>query len=178
MRKRLLTLGLAAVMALSLTACGGESKKSTTEAKKTTEKTTAKKTTAKKVTTEATTAAKSKKKKSKGKDITKYDIIFKDEYRNDSTGKWRLAETADNFDIEKYAVSYYDNYFKSDDEIHVFVNFTRKTTTRIADMGGILDVSIHEYVKGEEHDANEALGGMLLNEYHVDRKTGKIEKIQ
>lgn len=176
MRKRFLTLGLATVMALSLTACGGSDKKATTETKKTTEKTTAKKTTAKKVTTESTAAA--KKKKSKGKDITKYDIIFNDEYRNDTTGNWRLAETADNFDIQKYAVSYYDNYFKSDDEIHVFVNFTRKTTTRIADMGGILDVSIHEYVKGEEHDAKEALGGTLLNEYHVNIKTGKITKIQ
>lgn len=170
MRKRFLTFGLAAVMALSLTACGGESKKSTTTAKKETNKTTAKATSESKIAT--------KKKKSKGKDITKYDIIFSDDYRNDSTGKWRRAETADNFDIQKYAVSYYDNYFKKDDEIHVFINFTRKTTTRIANMGGILDVSIHEYVKGEEHDANKALEGTLLNEYHVNIKTGKISKIQ
>ena len=40
MRKRLLTLGLAAAMVLSLTACSGDSEKSTTEAKKTTEKAT------------------------------------------------------------------------------------------------------------------------------------------
>lgn len=46
MRKRLLTLGLAAAMALSFTACGGDSEKSTTEAKKTTEKITAASTTA------------------------------------------------------------------------------------------------------------------------------------
>ena len=45
-------------------------------------------------------------------------------------------------------------------------------------MGDTLDVSIHEYTKGEEHDANKALGGMLLNEYHVNIKTGKITKIQ
>ena len=52
------------------------------------------------------------------------------------------------------------------------------TTTKISDMGDTLDVSIHEYTKGEEHDANKALGGMLLNEYHVNIKTGKITKIQ
>lgn len=50
------------------------------------------------------------------------------------------------------------------------------TTTKISDMGDTLDVSIHEYTKGEEHDANKALGGMLLNEYHVNIKTGKITK--
>ena len=75
--------------------------------------------------------------------------------------------------IEKYALSYYLNYFKADDEIHVIVNFTRMTTTKISDMGDTLDVSIHEYTKGEEHDANKALGGMLLNEYHVNIKKNR-----
>ena len=129
------------------------------------------------VTTEATTE-KATQVKSKSKDITDKDIDFSSDYRNDSTGKWRIATTSDSFDIEKYALSYYLNYFKSDDEIHVIVNFTRMTTTKISDMGDTLDVSIHEYTKGEEHDADKALGGMLLNEYHVNIKTGKITKIQ
>lgn len=129
------------------------------------------------VTTEATTE-KTTQVKPKSKDITDKDIDFSSDYRNDSTGKWRIAITSDSFDIEKYALSYYLNYFKDDDEIHVIVNFTRMTTTKISDMGDTLDVSIHEYTKGEEHDANKALGGMLLNEYHVNIKTGKITKIQ
>lgn len=127
-------------------------------------------------TTESTTEE--HKPKLKSKDITERDINFQDEYRNDSTGKWRLATTSDSFDIQKYALSYYYNYFKSDDEIHILVNFTRMTTTRMAVSGNVLDVSIHEYTKGEEHDANKALGGMLLNEYHVNMNTGKISKIQ
>lgn len=71
-----------------------------------------------------------------------------------------------------------NQHFKADDEIHVIVNFTRMTTTKISNMGDTLDVSIHEYTKGEEYDAKKALGGMVLNEYHVNIKTGKITKIQ
>lgn len=127
-------------------------------------------------TTESTTEE--HKIKLKSKDITERDINFQDEYRNDSTGKWRLATTSDSFDIQKYALSYYYNYFKSDDEIHILVNFTRMTTTRMTVSGNVLDVSIHEYTKDEEHDANKALSGMLLNEYHVNMDTGKISKIQ
>lgn len=109
--------------------------------------------------------------------IEKCDIIFAGEYRNDTTGKWRLAETSSNIEIQKYALSYYRKYFKSKDEIHIVVNFANKTTTKISNMGGILDVSIHDYVKGEEHDAKSALSGTLLNEYHVNMKSGTIDKI-
>lgn len=112
------------------------------------------------------------------KDINTFDIIFAGDYRNDTTGKWKLATTSDSFDIQKYAVSYYNNYFKSDDEIHIIVNFSRMTTTKISNMGGILDISIYDYVKGEEHDAKEALSGTFLNEYHVNISSGKITKIQ
>lgn len=151
-------------------------KKSITYQENTAKETTTEETTEKLTTTESTTEE--YKSKLKSKDITEKDINFQDEYRNDSTGKWRLATTSDSFDIQKYALSYYYNYFKSDDEIHILVNFTRMTTTRMAVAGNVLDVSIHEYTKGEEHDANKALSGILLNEYHVNMDTGKISKIQ
>lgn len=105
-------------------------------------------------------------------------ITFAGDYRNDTTGKWRLATTSSDFDIQDYALSYYNKYFKAKDEIHVIVNFNRMTTTKISNMGGILDVSIHDYVKHEEHDAKKALEGTLLNEYHVDMNSGKVTKIQ
>lgn len=155
-------------------------KKESTESSTSEMTTTTEKTTEEPTTTEATTEATTEKTtqiKPKSKDITDKNIDVST-YRNDSTGKWRIATTSDNFDIEKYALSYYLNYFDADDEIHVIVNFTRMTSTKISNLGDTLDVSIHEYTKGEEHDANKALGGMLLNEYHVNIKTGKITKIQ
>ena len=74
--------------------------------------------------------------------------------------------------------TYYNNYFKADNEIHIIVNFTLNTTTRISVMGNLLDVAIMEYVDKEEHDAALACSGMLLAEYHVNIKNGEIEKIQ
>lgn len=107
-----------------------------------------------------------------------FNVMFSDTYRNDVTGNWRLARIAENINIEEYAVEYYNNYFKSDSEIHIVINFTLNTTTRISVMGNLLDVSIMEYVDKEEHDAKLACSGKLLNEYHVDIETGEIEKIQ
>lgn len=107
-----------------------------------------------------------------------FNVSFSDTYRNDVTGNWRLARIAENIDIEEYAVKYYNNYFKSDNEIHIVINFTLNTTTRITVMGNLLDVSIMEYVDKEEHDAKLACSGMLLSEYHVNIDTGEIEKIQ
>lgn len=107
-----------------------------------------------------------------------FNVMFSDTYRNDVTGNWRLARIAEDINIEEYALDYYNNYFKSDKEIHIVINFTRKTTTRIAVMGNLLEVSIMEYVDKEEHDAKIACSGMLLKEYHVNIDTGEIEEIQ
>ncbi|MGP1567982.1 MAG: hypothetical protein ACTTHM_04640 [Peptoanaerobacter stomatis] len=98
--------------------------------------------------------------------------------RNDVTGNWRISVIADNIDIEKYALEYYNKFFKDDKEIHFIVNFNYNTTTRITSMGNLLDVSILEYVKKEEHDAKELGGGMLLKEYHINKDTGEIKEIQ
>ena len=105
-------------------------------------------------------------------------VMFSDTYRNDVTGNWRLALIAENINIEEYALDYYKNYFKSDDEIHIVINFTLNTTTRINVLGNLLDVTTMEYVDKEEHDAKIACSGTLLSEYHIDMTTGKIERIQ
>ncbi len=97
--------------------------------------------------------------------------------RNDVTGKWRVAKIAENIDIEKYALSYYENYFESDDEIHAIVNFNFKTTTKITVMGEFLDVTIYEYVEKEEDDAKLLFSGMVLKEYCVYLDNGDIEEL-
>lgn len=94
------------------------------------------------------------------------------------TGNWRIASIAENIEIQDYALDYYKECFKSDDEIHAIVNFNYKTTTKISVMGNLLDVSVYEYVDKEEHDAKLLFSGMLLKEYHVNKDTGEIEEIQ
>lgn len=97
---------------------------------------------------------------------------------NDVTGNWRIASIAENIEMQDYALDYYKEYLKSDDEIHAIVNFNYKTTTKISVMGNLLDVSVYEYVDKEEHDAKLLFSGMLLKEYHVNKDTGEIEEIQ
>jgi len=107
-----------------------------------------------------------------------FNVMFSSTYKNDVTGNWRLARIAEDIDIENYAEEYYKNYFESDDEIHIIINFTRNTTTRINKMGNLLDVTIMDYVDGEEHDAKVACSGTLIAEYHVNLDSGEISKIQ
>lgn len=98
--------------------------------------------------------------------------------RNDVTGNWRISTIAENVDIQEYALSYYKEYFKDDKEIHAIVNFNYKTTTKISVIGNTLDVSIYDYVDGEEHDAKLLFSGTLLKEYSVNMDNGSIEEIQ
>lgn len=116
--------------------------------------------------------------KQKDKDPLGFNVIFSKTYQNDATGNWRLAEIAENIRIEEYALDYYKNYFESDNEIHIVINFTLNTTTRIIVIGNLLDVATMEYVDKEEHDATLACSGMLLSEYYVSADTGDIEKIK
>ena len=110
---------------------------------------------------------------------SKDDISFVvSNVRNDVTGNWRIATIAENIEMQDYALDYYKEYFKSDDEIHAIVNFNYKITTKISVMGNLLDVSVYEYVDKEEHDAKLLFSGMLLKEYHVNKDTGEIEEIQ
>lgn len=107
------------------------------------------------------------------------DVMFSDEFRNDKTGKWRKALISVSEPAEEYAVDYYKDYFKSDDEIHFIYNFQLNTVNVLRKTGSeTLTLSVHDYVSGEEHDAAKAAGGELLGEYSINLKTGESEKIQ
>ena len=114
-----------------------------------------------------------------GKNIDDIGTYFSvSDVRNDVTGNWRISTIAENIDIQEYALSYYKEYFKDDKEIHAIVNFNYKTTTKISVIGNTLDVSIYDYVDGEEHDAKLLFSGTLLKEYSVNMDNGSIEEIQ
>lgn len=109
---------------------------------------------------------------------TEDDIKFNvNDVRNDTTGNWRISVISENIQMQDYALEYYKKYFKSDDEIHAIVNFNYMTTTQIAVMGDSLDVTVHEYVDKEEHDAKLLFSGEILKEYYVNKDTGDIEEI-
>ena len=114
------------------------------------------------------------------KNIRDLDSTFNvSDVRNDVTGKWRISSVAETFNIEEYALSYYNRYFTNDDQIHGIVNFNLRTTTCISVMGDtMLDVSVHEYLEDEEHDAALLFGGMLLKEYFIYLDNGDIEEVQ
>lgn len=110
--------------------------------------------------------------------INGIDISFSKSVRNDVTGRWRLAKVATNTPTEEYALDYYKAFFKDDDEVHIIVNFTLKTTTFLNSAGtNIIFCDIHEYVDKEEHDASALGGGMLLASYGINKETGAIEKL-
>lgn len=98
--------------------------------------------------------------------------------RNDTTGNYRIMKIAEDVQIEDIALDYYKKYFSDSKEVHFIINFSKNTTTSITDMGTLLDVTVHEYVSKEEHDAKALGGGTVLAEYHVDKETGKVEKVQ
>ena len=80
--------------------------------------------------------------------------------------------------MQEYALSYYQKYFTDDKEIHGIVNFNSNTTTKISVLGDMLDVTVYEYVDGEEHDADKLFSGMLLKQYFVYLDNGDIEEVQ
>ena len=98
--------------------------------------------------------------------------------RNDVTCNWKLSTIATTDNILGYAKNYYDNNFTSDDEIHAIVNFTLNTTACVSSLfDNIINVTIHEYVDKEEHDANKLFSGMVLGDYWIYLDNGDIEKI-
>lgn len=98
--------------------------------------------------------------------------------RNDKTGNWRYSAFSESgLDISEYALSYYKEYFKSDNEIHAAINFANKTTSRISCASGMLFVTVMEYVDGEEHDAALLFSGKIIKDYIVYIDNGDIEII-
>jgi len=69
----------------------------------------------------------------------------------------------------EWAKQYYDGYFESDDEVHAVVNFTLNTTNAVRVEGDQIVIDVHDYVKGEEHDANLLFTGELLDTQMVKR---------
>lgn len=98
---------------------------------------------------------------------------FFDSVRNDTTGNWRRAATADSYIPADYALEYYNEMFSSDNEIHSIWNATLETNTRISVASGMLFVDTFEYVKGEEHDAKIMFSGQLLDSKIIDIETGE-----
>lgn len=96
---------------------------------------------------------------------------------NDVTGNWRLSRVASFFNIEEYAVDYYNTYFEDDKEVHVIVNYSLNTTTFIIRPAADLYVTIHDRVENEEFDAKEAGSGMVLAEYSISLEDNTIRKI-
>lgn len=96
--------------------------------------------------------------------------------RNDTTGNWRISVVATPTVIDKYAYDYYKEYMDGDNEIHYITNLTLKTTTKIAKTAAGLNVTVYEYMDGEEHDAKKLGGGQVLSDEYYDSQTGdKIE---
>lgn len=113
------------------------------------------------------------------KDVAEIDAAqFYSSVRNDTTDNWRKFEIVADTDFLEYARCYYDKYFESNDEIHAIINLGTKTSTCIKCSGDRLDVTIHEYVDKEQHDANIMFSGNLVGEYFVYLDNGDIEKVQ
>ncbi len=115
------------------------------------------------------------------KDIESLDIDSQftvSDVINDVTGNWRISVINKSMDFEEYALSYYKKYFTDDKEIHAIVNFAYMTTTKIAVIGDMLDITVYEYVKDEEHDAKKLFSGMLYSEYQIYLDNGDIIKVE
>lgn len=109
------------------------------------------------------------------KDISDLHIVYYDSVNNDVTGNWRLAVISEDVEIQDYIFSYYQEYIKSEDEIHGIVNLGRNVTARINTIGSWLMVSEYDYVEGEEHDAKLLYSGTPIQSYIVYTDNGDVE---
>lgn len=151
-KKKILTLAIIAVMAISFIACGNSN-----ESKG-----------------DANTTIKS------GEyDLNGLSVAFSDSVRNDSTDNLRLAKIATDMDISEYASAYHDMFIKSDQEVHAIINFTLNTTSRITMLtSDLMEITVMDYVDKEEHDANKLFSGTLLKQYQLTLSTGELVDIQ
>lgn len=96
---------------------------------------------------------------------------------DDITGNWRMTYVDTKETAEEYAIAYYKEYFKSDNEIHFLVNHHLKTTAVISKFNNQLDVRIYEYTLGEEYSADTIASGIKYGEWYVHLETGEIQKL-
>ena len=104
----------------------------------------------------------------------KLQICFYPSVPNDKTGRWRLATTSTTTPIVSYALNYYKDYFKSDDEIHGIVNKELDQTYSLSIVAGQLYVVTHKYIEGEEKDASLLFGGDVISQIYIDPATGVV----
>lgn len=97
---------------------------------------------------------------------------------DDTTGGWKYCTIAEAADPEEYALDYYKTCFEDGDKVHWIVNFGNNTTTSILDLNGMLTVTVHERVDGEEKSAKTMGDGMVYSEFMVNTDTGEITTIQ
>lgn len=106
------------------------------------------------------------------------DLVIQ-KVRNDKTGKWRVAVVSSGTPQDQYAYEYYQRYMKDDPSYNnlFIVNLGLKTTTGIfnSEATGQIDVTVHEYVDGEEHDAVLLNSGMDLEQTKIlSASTGEV----
>ena len=110
----------------------------------------------------------------------KYDIGEPLPVNDDVTGNWRMVTIYSSATPEQYAADYYKAYFETEEstEVHTIINLGLKTTTTIRRLAGnILDITVHEYVDGEETSAKTMGDGMVLEEYSLNTETGETENL-
>lgn len=107
-----------------------------------------------------------------------YDVTFYKEVRNDKTGRWRMGVMAEAVQVQDIALDYWNHFAESNDEVHIVVNFAYNTTTVINRYGDTLVMDVHEYVDGEEHNADIAGSGQYLGTFTVDCTTGEVTEIK
>lgn len=101
-------------------------------------------------------------------------VCFYPTVPNDKTGRWRLATISTTTPIVGYALNYYKDYFKSDDEIHGIINKELNQTYSLSVVAGQLNVVTHEYLEGEEKDAALLFGGDVISQIYIDPSTGVV----
>lgn len=110
-------------------------------------------------------------------DIGSPKLFQRSELDSDVTGNWRVSIIDKDIQMVDYALSFYQKYMR-DEELHGIVNFNDSTTTCIQYVSGLLYVTVHEYIDGEESDAKSLFSGKVLADYIVYPDNGDIEKIQ
>ena len=171
---------IAVVLIIIIAGSGGskDKPKETTPATQTNEPAKTAPTTA--PTSKPTEAPKTDPKEEQKEELKKKEaLVWFGDVRNDTTGNWRLSEYSESDSQETFAVDYYKAFFENDKEIHAVINMTNKTTACLSMIdSNTIDVTIHEYVKGEEHDAKVLFGGDVLKEFWVYIDSGKIEELK
>ena len=106
------------------------------------------------------------------------NLIFYSEFPNDVTGNWRMAKFDTEDPAQEYIVDYYNDYFKSDKEIHFIYNFALNevNVVRMYD-SNYIDLSIRKYIPDEERDAKEAGGGELIKECYINTETKEVSDV-